>query len=46
LSDINLIDNEAWYDLISGMSFTDSEPVIIMAPYQTLWITNNSSDAD
>jgi sucrose phosphorylase len=43
LSDINLIDNEAWYDLISGMSFTDSEPVIIMEPYQTLWITNSTS---
>ncbi len=43
LSDINLIDNEAWYDLISGMSFTDSEPVIIMQPYQTLWITNSTS---
>jgi hypothetical protein len=42
LSDINLIDNEKWHDLISGASFSDVEPVITMKPYQTLWITNSS----
>ena len=46
LSDINLIDNETWYDLVSGDSFCDAEPVIIMQPYQTLWITNVRKDAN
>lgn len=43
LSDINLIDNETWYDLISGDSFSDAEPVITIVPYQTLWITNGTT---
>ena len=40
LSDINLIDNENWTDLISGLSCNQRMQAIEMQPYQTLWITN------
>jgi sucrose phosphorylase len=40
LSDINLIDNENWTDLISGLSCNQRMQSIEMQPYQTLWITN------
>ena len=43
LSDINLIDNETWHDLISGFKFTAADSIMTMQPYQTLWITNSSS---
>ncbi|MGB0450305.1 MAG: alpha-amylase, partial [Porticoccaceae bacterium] len=40
LSDINLIDNENWIDLVSGLSCNQRMQSIEMQPYQTLWITN------
>ena len=40
LSDINLIDNENWTDLVSGLSCNQKMQSIEMQPYQTLWITN------
>ena len=40
LSDINLIDNESWVDLISGLSCNQKMQSIQMQPYQTLWVTN------
>ena len=40
LSDINLIDNENWTDLISDLSCNQRMQSIQMQPYQTLWITN------
>jgi sucrose phosphorylase len=40
LSDINLIDNENWTDLISDLSCNQRMQAIEMQPYQTLWITN------
>ncbi len=40
LSDINLIDNENWTDLISQLSCNQRMQSIEMQPYQTLWITN------
>ncbi len=40
LSDINLIDNESWVDLISGLSCKQKMQAIEMQPYQTLWVTN------
>jgi sucrose phosphorylase len=40
LSDINLIDNENWTDLISQLSCNQKMQSIQMQPYQTLWITN------
>ena len=46
LSDINLIDNEQWQDLITGLPFSvqgqdNLSTDITMHPYQTVWITNN-----
>ena len=40
LSDINLIDNENWVDLISQLPCDGIMQSIAMQPYQTLWITN------
>ena len=40
LSDINLIDNQSWLDIITGdLCIVDNQSVS-MKPYQTLWITN------
>lgn len=44
LSDINLIDNENWHDLISGISCNQKMQSIEMEPYQTVWITNQVDD--
>ena len=46
LSDINLIDNEQWHDLITDMPCSAESPdnhqrAIHMQPYQTVWITNS-----
>ena len=41
LADINLIDNEQWYDLISGQPCSGGNG-IEMEPYQTVWITNSA----
>ena len=46
LSDINLIDNEQWHDLITDMPCSAESPdnhqrAIQMQPYQTVWITNS-----
>jgi hypothetical protein len=40
LSDLNLIDNDNWTDLISQLSCNDKMQTIDMQPYQTVWITN------
>ncbi|MDC0088876.1 sugar phosphorylase [Porticoccaceae bacterium] len=40
LSDINLIDNESWVDLISQLPCDGLMQSIAMQPYQTLWVTN------
>lgn len=40
LSDLNLIDTEDWFDLISGEKFGESNQIIDLSPYQTVWITN------
>lgn len=40
MSDLNLIDTEAWFDLISGDTFGEKHQIIELAPYQTVWITN------
>ena len=46
LSDINLIDNEQWHDLIADLPCStqtdkDNQRAIEMQPYQTVWITNS-----
>ncbi len=40
LATINLIDNQQWYDLISGRELDTSIPIMTLHPYQTVWITN------
>jgi sucrose phosphorylase len=40
LSDINLIDNEPWFDLISGQPCKGQHDIMTIQPYQTVWITN------
>lgn len=42
LSDINLIDNEDWQDLIGGAHFVDNGETVELQPYQTVWITNRT----
>ncbi|WP_417262558.1 sugar phosphorylase [Celeribacter sp.] len=37
---INLIDGEAWYDLLTGEKIDLSKPNISFAPYQCRWISN------
>ena len=40
MSDLNLIDTEDWFDLISGEKFGEKHQIIELTPYQTVWITN------
>ncbi|MCM2679258.1 sugar phosphorylase [Echinimonas agarilytica] len=40
LADINLIDLQSWVDLISNSTIDVSAGTMILAPYQTVWITN------
>ncbi|KGE04752.1 sugar phosphorylase [Pseudohaliea rubra] len=40
LADINLIDTEAWQDLLTGRPFQSRVEQVTLAPYQTVWITN------
>lgn len=42
LSDINLIVTDSWMDLISGEQLPEGDAVLMMEPYQTLWITNRA----
>lgn len=40
LTEINLIDTDDWYDLLSNTSFDDMQGQLELAPYQAVWITN------
>lgn len=40
LSELNLIIDKSWYELISGAEITDLTAEIELAPYQTVWIAN------
>ncbi|MDB9741688.1 alpha-amylase family glycosyl hydrolase [Akkermansiaceae bacterium] len=40
LIELNLIDTEQWYDLISGESFCNICDEVTLAPYTTIWISN------
>jgi sucrose phosphorylase len=42
-SDINLIDNQTWIDLLDESESNQITDSITMRPYQTLWITNTFS---
>lgn len=38
---LNLIQDEAWLDLISGEQIGPGDETLVMAPYQCRWIANN-----
>ena len=40
-SDINLISDEPWYDLVTSKELRLNEGALTLAPYQTCWISNN-----
>ncbi len=40
LSELNLIVNESWYELISNTEVTNLTEEIELAPYQSVWISN------
>lgn len=40
LSDVNLVVQEDWLDLLSNTQHTDLEAFVTLAPYQSLWLTN------
>lgn len=40
VADLNLIEVEQWYDLISGLQVLSCQSEIRLEPYQTVWITN------
>ena len=44
MSDINLIDTEDWYDLVSGQHVALDDQEIVLAPYQTVWLSNRRPD--
>ena len=43
LSDLNLIETDNWFDLISGTKLERSHGKLMLTPYQSMWITNKSS---
>ncbi|MFK8051607.1 MAG: sugar phosphorylase [Woeseiaceae bacterium] len=40
LSAINLVSTDRWRDLISGLVIEDTQSSIVLAPYQSVWLTN------
>ena len=40
LRQLNLIDSESWYELLSGTETKDCDGTITLEPYQSVWITN------
>jgi sucrose phosphorylase len=42
LTDINLIGTDHWIDLISGNPIYMEDVSIILSPYQTIWLSNNT----
>ena len=46
LSDLNLIDTEAWRDLIGQEAIENIYTKYILKPYQCLWITNKFKSSD
>jgi sucrose phosphorylase len=43
LSDINLIENSLWFDLIGESAINPSTEDLVLKPYQTMWISNKST---
>ena len=42
LTDINLDNNENWYDLINLQQYTGHDEELLLMPYQTVWLSNMS----
>jgi len=40
LASVNLISSDFWYDLITGDTIEDICQILILKPYQTLWLSN------
>jgi sucrose phosphorylase len=43
LSDINLIENNLWCDLIAAAPINPSTDQLLLTPYQTMWISNQAT---
>jgi len=39
-AELNLIEDEAWSDLLTGEAVRPGEDAVTLAPYQCRWITN------
>lgn len=42
LNELNLIETENWYDLLTGQHITDINSELALLPYQTIWLTNKN----
>ena len=42
LAELNLIDSEEWFDLLSDRPIADCRGVITLKPYQSTWISNRN----
>ena len=40
LTELNLIESEKWWDLISSKDINDIKSTIALKAYQTVWISN------
>jgi len=40
LQELNLIDSEDWMDLLTNQVIEDCRGVVVLQPYQSMWITN------
>ena len=40
MSSLNLVITERWRDLISGRELEPGQISLVLAPYQTIWLTN------
>jgi len=40
LSSLNLVITERWMDLVSGKELEQDQACLVLAPYQTVWLTN------
>jgi sucrose phosphorylase len=43
LADLNLVNNENYFDLISGKKIQKEQQNLQINPYQTIWISNQNN---
>lgn len=41
--DLNLIDTDSWYDLVTEKAYSDHAEELVLQPYQFIWLTNRKS---